>query len=312
MNWKISTFIFLFILGVSCKQQEESPKENNAIIHVQKTPLVEAEVLKSNLDNLEYTIVDFRKPEQFKKGHLPNAINIWRNDIENPDSPYKGVIASKEQLEKLFSKLSIKNEDTLLIYDDRGLCDAARLWWVLNTYNFTKVKLLNGGLRAWQKAGGQLTTAIPTRGHSNFKLSAKNEMLFYTTKEEIKHKPNWILIDARTHDEFSGKRQKLGASTAGRIPNSRFLDWSETVDYEGTMRFKSLEELAQLYNKLGVAKNDTIVTYCHTGVRSAHTTFVLTQLLGYKNVKNYDGSWVEWSYYNDLPIKKDSSTVILQ
>lgn len=316
MNWKISTFILLFILGVSCKQQEESPKENNAIIHVQKTPLVEAEVLKSNLDNLEYTIVDFRKPEQFKKGHLPNAINIWRNDIENPNFPYKGVIASKEQLEKLFSKLSIKNEDTLLIYDDRGLCDAARLWWVLNTYNFTKVKLLNGGLQAWQKGGGQVTTAIQTRGLSNFKLPANNKTPHYISKEELskvlKRNSDWTFIDTRTHDEYSGKRQKLGASKAGRIPNSSFLDWSEAVDYEGTMKFKSLEELAQLYNKLGVAKNDTIVTYCHTGVRSAHTTFVLTQLLGYKNVKNYDGSWVEWSYYRDLPIKKDSSTVILQ
>ncbi|GMN10323.1 sulfurtransferase [Croceitalea sp. MTPC9] len=316
MNWRISAFLLIIILMVSCKQQEKPPPENSTVKHIQKSPLVEAEFLKSNLDDSKYTIVDFRKPEQFKKGHIPNAINIWRSDIENPNFPYKGIMASKEQLEKLFSKLGIKNEDTLLIYDDRGLCDAARLWWILNTYNFKKVQLLNGGLQAWQNLGGQLSSTIQTSEQSNFKFPAKNETPHYISKEElskaIKHKADWTLIDTRTHNEFSGKRQKLGAFKAGRIPNSTFIDWSEVVDYEGTMKFRSLEELEQLYKRLGVSKHDTLVTYCHTGVRSAHTTFVLTQLLAYKNVKNYDGSWVEWSYYNDLPVKKDSSTVILQ
>lgn len=139
MNWKINIFILIFLCGVSCKQERKSSQETNA----KKSPLIEAELLKFNLDNPKYTIVDFRKPEQFKKGHIPNAINIWRSDIENPDFPYNGIMASKEQMEKLFSKLGIKNDDTLLIYDDKALCDAACLWWVLNTYNFTKVQLLN-------------------------------------------------------------------------------------------------------------------------------------------------------------------------
>lgn len=163
---------------------------------------------------------------------------------------------------------------------------------------------------------GQLSTSMQTKEQSNFKFHSKNRTSFYITKEELskatKNNSDWTLIDTRTHDEFTGKRQKLGASMAGRIPNSSFIDWSEAVDYDDTMKFRSLEELEQLYKKLSVSKNDTIVTYCHSGVRSAHTTFVLTQLLGYNNVKNYDGSWVEWSYYKDLPIKKDSSIVILQ
>ena len=110
---------------------------------------------------------------------------------------------------------------------------------------------------------------------------------------------------------LKGKQQKTGAAKAGRIPNSVCIDWSLAIHYNDDKKIKSIEELEQVYSVLGISKSDPIIVYCHSGVRSAHTTFILTQLLGYKNVKNYDGSWTEWSHFNDLPTEQDSITTLL-
>jgi thiosulfate/3-mercaptopyruvate sulfurtransferase len=121
-----------------------------------------------------------------------------------------------------------------------------------------------------------------------------------------------LIVDSRSDDEFTGKRQKEGATKGGRIPNSKSIDWAKAVNYNGDKKLKSEVDLEKIYAELGASKNDTIIAYCHSGVRSAHTTFVLTQLLGYKNVKNYDGSWTEWSQFDDLPSVQDSITTIIE
>jgi len=143
-----------------------------------------------------------------------------------------------------------------------------------------------------------------------FDTSISNE--YVIKKEALKSlisEKELVLVDTRTADEFSGKRIKSGAKRAGRIPNSHHIDWMKAMDMK-QQKFKSRNQLEEIYAQLGTSKDKTIVTYCHTGVRSAHTTFVLTQLLGYTNVKNYDGSWSEWSYFQNLPIEKDSSTTV--
>ena len=116
----------------------------------------------------------------------------------------------------------------------------------------------------------------------------------------------------RTHNEYSGKRLKRGAGAAGRIKGSHWIDWSEAIDYHGDHQFKDIDELKEIYGRFIPSTEDTVVTYCHSGVRSAHTTFVLSELLGYPHVKNYDGSWTEWSRQKGFPVEKDSITVILQ
>ena len=116
---------------------------------------------------------------------------------------------------------------------------------------------------------------------------------------------NTVLIDTRNNDEFTGKYHKKGAKKPGRIPNSINIDWAKNINYDDNKRLKSIEELKNIYDKLNINKTDSIILYCHSGLRSANTTFVLTQLLGYKNVMNYDGSWTEWSHFNDLPSVSD-------
>lgn len=321
MTCRISLIIILGLSILSCsKTKEKIDKTTTSVIEAEVNTyfnsehVIESEKLLSILTQSNIKIIDFRQPEHYRNDHIKNAINIWRTDIEDASYPYKGMMAKKVQIETLFSKLGIKNNDTLILYDDRGACDAARLWWVLKNYGFESVMVLNGGLQAWEKAGGIVTKEIPSVTPSGFKLPTQSPFELWISKEEIMKilvsDKNAFIFDTRTTDEFSGKRQKTGAYKGGRIPKSIRIDWASTVDYHKTQKFKSLKELEQIYSDIGASKNDMIITYCHSGVRSAHTTFVLTELLGYKNVKNYDGSWVEWSYFDELPFEKDSVTVL--
>ena len=308
MCWRSrgAAVFFGVMLLISCQKKETE---------VKRTPLVEAEELLSQLLVEELVIVDFRTKEEYDKGHIPGAVRAWRSDIESPDYPYGGMMASAAQLESLFSDLGIQSEARLVLYDAKGGCDAARLWWVLSQYGFHRAQLLNGGIQAWKEIGGALSYSDKRKNPAVFRFRQPVEGNMHISKEELTvlgEDSEIVLIDARTLDEYNGKRQKKGSARAGRIPGSVRVDWTEAVDYHGSMKFKSLEELDSLYGNIIPSKATPVVTYCHSGVRSAHTTFVLTQLLGYKNVRNYDGSWTEWSHFDELPVIKDSLTLILQ
>lgn len=322
MTWRSSLPIILISL-ISCKNDpkvKETPIPNKVESvtndYYSTKHLIECDYLKSIKSDSNVKIIDFRTPKKFLNEHINNAINIWRIDIENKSFPYEGMMATETQIENLFSSLGIKNEDELILYDDSGACDASRLWWILKNYGFNNVKILNGGLTEWRQNGGELTSENITYDTSSFKLPHHNNMPLHIGLDEmkavVKNKMSQVILDTRTDDEFSGNRQKKGASRGGHIPASVLLDWAHAIDYDKTKKFKSYSELLELYNKNGITKNKSIYVYCHSGVRSAHTTFVLTELLGYKNVKNYDGSWVEWSYYKGLPIKADSLTTLFK
>jgi len=304
MNWKIS-IIGLILVVAACKQNK--PEQLTA---VSSKYLIEADGLTALAKQENTRILDFRKKEVYDKEHIRGALNIWRTDIEDSTFAYNGMMASPAQIETLFTNLGIKTDDVLVIYDDNGLCDASRLWWVLQNYNYTNVKLLHGGISAWNAIGGELTNETPVIEKSEFKLTQNPSMSYNVSKGQVEAsvKNKVVILDTRTADEYAGNVKKEGAAKAGRIPNSVHIDWAEAINYGGDQRFKSIEELEEIYSKLNVAKEDPIIVYCHSGVRSAHTSFVLTQLLGYKNVKNYDGSWTEWSYFNDLPFETDSIT----
>ena len=265
--------------------------------------LINADELLKLTKNKNVKILDFRKKEAYQKGHIKNAIQIWRSDLENPNYKYGGMMPTSKQIETLFSNLGIHSEDTLVIYDDKGLCEAARLWWVLQIYNFTSVKLLHGGIQAWKSANGTISNLEPEFSKTTFELSKTDKNKLYISKEQVLKalSKKTILLDTRSKAEFYGEKQKKGAAKPGRIPNSINIDWAEAIHFHGNQLIKPIEELEKIYSKLNIKKNDSIILYCHSGVRSAHTTFVLTELLGYKNVKNYDGSWTEWSHFDNLP-----------
>lgn len=314
MNWKIKIVLLLFIFS-ACGSDKVDETENLVANENtnKKNYLIEIDEFKRIAKQANTKILDFRKEEAYKKGHIKGALHIWRTDIEDTSYPYNGMMASRMQIEALFSKLGIATNDTLLIYDDNGLCNAARLWWLLRNYNFTNLKLLHGGISEWKAIGGEVSTEIPPVQKTIFKLPETTSMKYLVSKEEVQNalNTNTVILDTRTLDEFLGKRQKKGAAKGGRIPNSIHIDWTESINYNSNKKIKSLEKLDSIYGQLEISKDEPIIVYCHSGVRSAHTTFVLTHLLNYKNVKNYDGSWTEWSYFNNLPFIRDSSTQII-
>lgn len=301
MNWKINLIISLLVLQ-GCA----------ADTGVKQLPVVEGHLIEAaeafDIRNRQHIkFVDFRKDKAFSEGHIEGAVQIWRTDIEDASYPYKGMMASQEQLEALLGGAGIHTNDTIIIYDDRGLCNAARLWWVLQNHDHNQVLLMEGGLDAWQMAGGKAVTSPTNTQAADFHLSDSPSMKFLVAKEDVQEAiaDGVLIVDTRTSDEFSGKRLKDGASKAGRIPTSLHLDWAAAIDYEGDQRIRPESELNTIFSRLEIEKDERVILYCHSGVRSAHTTFVMTQLLGYNNVKNYDGSWNEWSYFEELPYEND-------
>ncbi|NQZ77629.1 MAG: sulfurtransferase [Ekhidna sp.] len=265
--------------------------------------VIEAEELVGIMNDDSVAILDLRKPEQFEAGHLPNSVNIWRNELQNDSMPYGGVIARKEQLESVLGSKGISNGQFLAMYDDRGSCEATRLWWILNFYGYEKMAILNGGINAWQELQS-VTKEVKPMHSASFSLpdAQKEESIIYLA-DLVNRLDSLTVIDTRTHLEFRGEKLKAGALHKGRIPGSIHADWMIALD-TATNKFKPINELEMIYKELLQSKNSRIVTYCHSGVRSSHTFFVLTELLGYREVQNFDGSWLEWTYH-DLPREND-------
>jgi thiosulfate/3-mercaptopyruvate sulfurtransferase len=319
MNWKNSCgFLLVVLLMVGCNGKKEidlDALEVTMAREVSSKYLIEADALRQLANEESVKIIDFRKEKAYAESHIDGAINIWRDQLEDHTYPYNGMMATADSVALLLGCLGISDTDQLIVYDDRGSCDAARFWWVMQNFDFDRVKILNGGLKAWMAEGGRVNTRVEVRKPTTFRLPENPSFRYLIDRVAMQklviNPEDEIIIDTRSRDEYSGKRQKAGAGKGGRIPGSHQIDWTEAVDYHGTLKFKTKDELEKIFGTSIVGKDQPIITYCHTGVRSALTTFVLTQLLGYENVRNYDGSWTEWSFYKEHPFEKDSITTIL-
>ena len=312
MYWK-NSLIVLLLLAFACKEAAIPEKEEASYFN--PAALIEAAELQARLEEEGLRIIDFRTMPEYEEGHIPGALQMWRSDIENAASPVKGMMASREDMEALLSGLGLRDSDTLILYDANAGCDAARLWWVLQVYGFDKVRLLNGGLHAWNDARGPLTSLQPVLEPGAFRLpeQGRPELLIQVDSLAMSLAgEDFLIIDARSEVEFSGERKKSGAARAGRIPGSHHRDWAGAVNYHSDKKFMSPEQLQKVYGLLPEQRDKEVIVYCHSGVRSAHTAFVLTQLLGYPRVRNFDGSWIQWSAIDTAQVLQDRLTKIFE
>ena len=295
MFWKNKSLIVVGLLLLwGCNEIPARETSGNPLIEVAELTLI---------DHSRTRIIDFRKAEAYQEGHIPGALNLWREAIENPSFNYGGMLAEKEQIEQILGEVGITNEHQLVLYDDRGLPEAARFWWALSHYGFSNVKLLNGGLHSWKSQAKPMESGTIKTKPAAFTFPENASGARLITKEALldlisANQESYVLVDTRSREEFLGNKLKDGAAKAGRIPGSVHLDWSDAIHFNGNKKLKSLAELERIFGRLDASKEDKIIVYCHTGVRSSHTYFVLTEMLGYTNVLNYDGSWTEWSHTN--------------
>jgi thiosulfate/3-mercaptopyruvate sulfurtransferase len=247
-------------------------------------------------------------PSVYEKGHIEGAVGWnWRRDLQDQ---LARDIAPKEALEQLLGKSGIAPDTNIVLYGDNNNWFAAYAYWALKYYGHDKVQLVDGGRVKWEKEGRQYSTDVPTYPATqyHFKGAANEQIRAY--KDHVQSKiGKAALVDVRSPKEYSGELlapenlPQEGAQRGGHIPTAASIPWATAVNAEdGT--FKSLDDLRQIYGGKGVEPNKEVIAYCRIGERSAHTWFVLHELLGYPDVKNYDGSWTEWGSSIRVPIEK--------
>jgi len=244
----------------------------------------------------------------YEVGHIQNAVKLdWHVDVQDP---IRRDFVSKEDFEKLASRYGISNDTTVVFYGDRNNWYAAYSFWLFKLYGHKDARIMNGGRSKWEAEGRSYTKDVPEFSRTTYHAQEANLSIraFRRQVEDLLGKSGYALVDVRSPDEYTGKLLHMvnypqeGAQRGGHIPTARSIPWAKAAREDGT--FKSAEELRQLYGGEGVTPDKQVVAYCRIGERSAHTWFVLTQLLGYPNVRNYDGSWTEWGNLVGAPIEK--------
>jgi thiosulfate/3-mercaptopyruvate sulfurtransferase len=267
--------------------------------------LISAAELSEIMDRDDVKIVDFRNLAMYMTGHIPGSTYIWRSDQENENAEFGGMRANAEQMAAMLSEKGIAEDDLIVIYDAKGDYDASRMWWILKMYGHDKVRLLDGGLERW-KALDKDTSIFPSNyDETNYTFNESEfDFSMLATLEGVQaaiENDNAVILDTRSKGEHTGAELKSGAERKGCIPKSVWIEWTEALNDDLT--FKSAEDLKAVYGE-AIEGKELIVPYCQSAVRSSHTTFVLSQLLGVDaEVKNYDGSWIEWSKTEDLPVE---------
>ena len=262
--------------------------------------LVSTQWINDHLNDPKVRIVevDYIPATSYMLGHIPGAVLFdWKRDII--DSTKRDVI-SKEVLEDSLQRIGVNNDTTLIVYGDFKNSFATFAFWIFKYYGFKDVRLMNGSRKKWFEEDRPLSLDIPSYRRGNFKASDPDKSIraFMSYVKEKIGSQDKILVDVRTNDEYNGKTlapteySTEYGQMGGHIPGAVNVPWNKMVSEDGTL--KSAVELKKLYESLNVTPDKEIITYCGIGERAAYTWFVLKYLLGYPNVKSYDGSWLEW------------------
>ncbi|MBB2890035.1 sulfurtransferase [Flexivirga oryzae] len=268
--------------------------------------LVSAEWAEQNLNAPGVVFVEVDEDvSAYDKGHIPGAVKLdWRLDLQDP---VRRDFVNKEQFEKLLSSRGIAGDDTVILYGGNNNWFAAYAYWYFKVYGHRSVKLLDGGRKKWELDGRTLDAETVTRDATTYQATEQDRSIRAFRDDVVAAIGAQNLVDVRSPDEFSGKLfapahlPQEQPYVAGHVPGATNVPWSKAANEDGT--FKSDAELQELYGDLDDAK-DTIA-YCRIGERSSHTWFVLRELLGLKNVRNYDGSWTEYGSLVGVPVERE-------
>jgi thiosulfate/3-mercaptopyruvate sulfurtransferase len=274
-----------------------------------KDVLVSTQWVEDHLGDESIRIVEVdENPALYAESHIPGAIGFdWKKDLQDQ---VKRDFLGPDEFGALFGSRGISNDHTVVLYGDRNNWFAAYTYWYLHYYGHHNVKLMNGPREKWIDEGRPTTSEVPNYDSASFKAQPGDDRIRARRDEVLAALDSKTrLVDVRAPQEYSGELiamagyEQEGAQRSGHIPGAASVPWAQAVKEDGT--FKPADELRALYTSKGVVNGNDIIAYCRIGERSAHTWFVLHELLGEENVKNYDGSWTEWGNLVNVPIEKD-------
>jgi len=246
----------------------------------------------------------------YETGHIPGALKIdWVTDLNDP---LLRDYVSRDRFERLLRSKGINQDTTIVLYGDKNNWWATYAFWVFRLFGVENLRILDGGRLRWAEEGRELVTTVSSYPEGNIKVRERDDSQIraFRSQVELHVQRSGKLVDVRSPEEYRGERLHMpdypneGALRGGHIPGAKSIPWGRAITAE-THTFKPASELRTLYEaENGLQKSDDVVAYCRIGERSSHTWFVLTYLLGFKNVKNYDGSWTEWGNLVRAPIEK--------
>ncbi len=269
--------------------------------------LVDAEWVEAHAGDPGVVLVEVDEDTSaYDKGHIRNAIKIdWKKDLQDP---VRRDFVDRVGFEKLLSERGIANDDLVVLYGGNNNWFASYAYWYFKLYGHQNTKLLDGGRKKWELDSRELTTDVPQRAATDYKASEQDASLRAKRDEVVDAIGKRNLVDVRSPDEFAGRLlapahlPQEQAQRGGHIPTAKNVPWSKAANEDGT--FKSDDDLTELYkDEAGLDFNKDTIAYCRIGERSAHTWFVLHEILEQPNVKNYDGSWTEYGSLVGVPIE---------
>ncbi|HKH46696.1 MAG TPA: sulfurtransferase [Thermoanaerobaculia bacterium] len=279
--------------------------------YVHPEVLVSTEWVASHLDDPAIRIVESNEdPLLYSSGHLPGAVEVdWTRDLNDP---VRRDYLGRDGFEALMRRIGATWDTTVVFYGDRNNWWATYAYWVFQLFGHDKAKIMDGGRIKWVNEGRPLTRDVPAYPPSDYRAAERDDERIRAFRDEVlRHvETRGRLIDVRSPAEYTGERLHMpdypneGALRGGHIPGAANVPWARAINAEdGT--FKTAEELRAIYEaEAGLKRKDDVIVYCRIGERSSHTWFVLTHLLGYEKVRNYDGSWTEWGNLVGVPIER--------